>query len=240
MNHFLVFFLVVFGHIIGSTFLSCLDEFLASDSLLDLFKIFFLEVLISWSEYFFLEVLILLLDLIRGTCSLGLGCFWLFFFFDLVCLWLSSFKGDCLAWFRLVVLIEDCFSLSLIVVLWLLEDWSKKLDLSTVLFLKHILDGSFSIGSRSWEVCLHFTRNLRFKTKEKRWEMWKNSWIYMTLSRKVRNINFWAQFSKFEKFPGKTSKCYMTWDRFVQNVTVSNASKHKIWGLKPNQNIQKL
>ena len=185
MNHFLVFFLFLFGQIIGVTFLSSLDDCLASDSLLDLLKIFFLEVLI------------LLLDLIRGTWALGVGCFRLFFFFDLVCLWLSSSKGAFLAWFLLVCFIEDFFSLSLIVVLRLLEDWSKKLDLSTVLFLKHILDGSFSIGSRSWEVCLHFTRNLRFKTKEKRWEMWKNSWIYMTLSRKVRNINFWAQFSKF-------------------------------------------
>ena len=137
MNHFLVFFLVVFGQIIGFTFLSCLDDFLASDSLLDLFKIFFLEVLI------------LLLDLIRGTWALGVGCFRLFFFFDLVCLWLSSSKGAFLAWFRLVGFIEDSFSLSLIVVLRLLEDWSKKLDLSTVLFLKDILDGSFSIGSFS-------------------------------------------------------------------------------------------
>ena len=134
MNHFFVFLLVVFGQGIAFWYLLRLEEWLASDSLLDLFKICFV-----------LERLILLLDLTRGTWALGVGCF--SFLEDLVCLVLSVCKEVYLSLFWLLCLIKDWLSLSLLLVLVLFEDWSKKLDLSTVLFRKHIIDGSFSIAS---------------------------------------------------------------------------------------------
>ena len=58
-KNFFVFFLVVFGHVIGFSFLLHLNDFVASVDLL---------------MVFFLEVLNLLLDLTRGMWGLG----WLF------------------------------------------------------------------------------------------------------------------------------------------------------------------
>lgn len=64
-KNFFVFFLVVFGHVIGFSFLLHLNDFVASVDLL---------------MVFFLEVLNLLLDLTRGMWGLGVGCFmWLVF-----------------------------------------------------------------------------------------------------------------------------------------------------------------
>ena len=120
----------------GFSILLLLNDVIASDSLFDLLK------------GFFLLVLILLLDLTLGVCGLGCACFILLFLVvDLVCLWFSSFEEDCFAWYWLVCFFEDCFSLSLLLVLWCFEDCVRKLELSKVLFLKVILDGSFSICS---------------------------------------------------------------------------------------------
>ena len=120
----------------GFSILLLLNDLFASDSLFDLLKVFFLEVFI------------LLLDLTLGVCGLGCACFILLFLVvDLVCLWFSSFEEDCFDWYWLVCFFEDCFSLSLLLVLWCFEDCVRKLELSKVLFLKVILDGSFSICS---------------------------------------------------------------------------------------------
>ena len=78
--------------------------------------------------------------------GLGVGCFiWLGLFFeDLICLWLSSFEEDYLAWFWLVGLIEDCFSLSLLLVEWLFfpavfgggEEWNGISNFQIFIFVR--------------------------------------------------------------------------------------------------------